>query len=63
MLLTALDIRNKCYMNENAVFSADLKRYLTDSLQKRLALDIAYSTADFGNNNIGICLFAYIIDE
>ena len=61
MFLTALDIRNEGYVDENAVFSAHLKRYLTDSLKERLAFDITYRTADFCDDNICVCLFTYVI--
>ena len=33
-------IRNKCYVNEKAVFSADFNRKLTDCFKKRLGFDI-----------------------
>lgn len=63
MLFTALNVRNKCNMNENTVFSADFKRNLTDWLKERLAFNIAYCTADFCNYNISISLFTYIVNK
>ena len=50
-------------MNINGVFPADLKTYLTDSLQKGLAFNISRSAADFCNNHIGIGLFAYAVNK
>ena len=45
-------IRHKSYMDEHAILSAIIARKLTDSLQKRLALDIADCSADFHKANI-----------
>ena len=49
-------IRNKCYVNEKAVFSADFNRKLTDCFKKRLGFDIADSTADFYKANVSSCV-------
>ena len=49
-------IRNKCYVNEKAVFSADFNRKLTYCFKKRLGFDIADSTADFNKANVSSCV-------
>ena len=63
MFLTALYVRHKAYMNEKAVFLADFKRYLSDSLQKRLAFYISDSTAYFRDDDIRPRRIAERIDE
>ena len=49
-------IRNKCYVNEKAVFSADFNRKLTYCFKKRLGFDIADRTADFNKANVSSCV-------
>ena len=44
-------------MNVAAVFFADFVFYLPDSLDKRQGLDVADSTADFRNDDVGIRFF------
>ena len=63
MLAGALDIWNQGNMDKQAVFAAHLMRNLPDRFQKRLALNIAGGAADFGNDHIGIGLFAHRIDK
>ena len=52
MLLTALDIRYKTYMNEKAVFLSNFNGYLSDSFKERLAFNITDSSAYLRDNNI-----------
>ena len=63
MLIGAGEIRNEGDMQENAVLFRKLQRDLTDSLQKRLAFDIADRTADLGDDDVGVGLFADLIDK
>jgi len=53
MLLTALYVRYKTNVYEQAVFLAYFNRYLSDSFKERLALNIADSSAYFGYYYIG----------
>ena len=50
-------------MNVEPVVLSDLVTDLTNRLDKRLAFDIAYCAADFGNYNVGVGLFADGIDK
>ena len=50
-------------MDIEAVFLADFMADLTDSLEKRLALDVTYGAADFGDNNVSVGFLADGVDE
>ena len=50
-------------MDEKAVFFTDLEGYLSDRLKEGLRLDIAYRAAYLGDNDVGVGLFGYGIDE
>ena len=50
-------------MYEQTVFSADLERYLPDRLYERLRFYVADRAAYLGNDDVGICLFAYAVNE
>ena len=63
MLARSFQIRHKRHVDIQAVVLTNLVTYLSDSLNKRLALDIAYCTADFGNYNVGVGLFAHAVNE
>ena len=58
VLTRGFQIWHKRYMNVKPVFLSYLLPHLTDSLQKRLALDVADGAADFRNYNVGVGLFA-----
>ena len=51
-LIRAGDERNERYVDEQAVAAADFGRYLTDSLEKRLRLDVAGGAADLGDDDV-----------
>ena len=50
-------------MDEQAVFSSDLKRNLPYRFDKRLGFDISDCSADFGNYNIGACFSSDAVDK
>ena len=50
-------------MDEETVFSAYFKRDLAHCFNKRLRLNIAYSTSDFGDNHIGTRFLTYTVDK
>ena len=50
-------------MDIKRVFFTYLKPYLTDSLQKRLAFDIARCAADFGYYYIGVGFSAHGVNK
>ena len=52
------DIGNQRHMDVQHIVFAHILFYLTDSFQKRKAFNIAYRTADFGNDKIGIVIVA-----
>ena len=58
MLSAGLQVGYQRHMNIACVVPADFQADLTDGLDKRLALDIADRTADFGDNNVRVGLFA-----
>ena len=62
-LVRAGDERNERYVDEQAVAAADFGRYLTDSLEKRLRLDVAGGAADLGDDDVSRGLFADRVDE
>ena len=61
MLLGAVQIRNKRYVDKKTVFSAHLKGNLPYRFYKRLRFDIAYRAADFGYYHIGVGVLADVI--
>ena len=63
MLIRAMKIRNQRYMNKQTVLTSYLKGHLPHRLQKRLRLDIAYGSADFGNNHIRVRLLPDAVDK
>ncbi len=56
MFMGTDQIRNQGNMDKQAVVSADLRRKLTDGLQKRLALNIADRAAHFNDRYVNIVL-------
>ena len=44
-------IRNQSHMDQNRILMTDFMLKLTDGLQKRLAFDITYRTANFDNSD------------
>ena len=55
-----MDIWNQSYVNvENVVAVRNILLNLTNSFQEWQRFDIAYGTADFGDNNISIVIAAY----
>ena len=63
MLVRAAKEGDKRYMDIKRVFFTYLKPYLTDSLQKRLAFDIARCAADFGYYYIGVGFFTHGVNK
>ena len=63
MLARSLEVGDESYMDIQAVFLADFMADLTDSLEKRLALDVTYGAADFGDNNVSVGFLADGVDE
>ena len=63
MLIRASEERNKSNVNEQAVLSSYLERYLSYRLDERLGLDITDRTADLCDDDIGIGLLTNSIDK
>ena len=61
-LLGACDIGNESYVDIDSVLSAHLCADLSDSLKEGGGLDIAHSTADLGDNDVGVAFLAYTVD-
>ena len=59
----ALQIRNERHVDEQAVLLSLLQRYLSDRLQERLALDIAYRAADLRYYHVRVARLAYVVYE
>ena len=55
--------RNESNVDEEAVLSSHFERYLSYRLDEGLRFDIAYRTADFRDDDVGIGLLAYSVDE
>ena len=54
--LRSTQIRNQRYMDQNGVIMAHLMLELTNGLQKRLALDVTYGTADLDDGDAGLII-------
>ena len=63
MLLRAVQIRHQSYVNEKTVFASDFERNLSDRLDERLRLYIAYRTAYLGYDDVGVRVFADVVNE
>ena len=61
--LRARNIGYQGDVNETAVVSSHFPCDLTDSLDKRLAFDIAYRAADFGYDHVGVRGLADVVDK
>jgi len=55
------NVRYQCNVNVEHVVTADFLLDLTDCFEERQAFDIAYSTANFRNDDIGIIVIPYAI--
>lgn len=54
--LRSAQIRNQRYMDQNRIVMADFMLELTNGLQERLALDIAYGTTDLNDGDTGLVI-------
>ena len=63
MLVRAAQIGDKRHVDEQTVLPANLQRNLPDGLQKRLRLNVADGTADFGDDDVCVGFLADGIDE
>ena len=63
IFVRAGNVRNEADVNEQAVFSAYVRGVLSDCFEKVRALDVAYRSADFGDNHVGFGNFGVLSDE
>ena len=61
VLLRAVQIRNERHVDEEAVFTPDLKRDLTHRLDERLGFYVADRAANLGDDNVRVRVFADVI--
>ena len=50
-------------MNRNSVFTSYFSHDLSYGFKERSTFNIAYSTADFCNNNVRISFSSYLVDS
>ena len=57
------NVGHQSYVDKTAVVPADFPCNLTDCLDKGLAFYVAYRSADFRYNHVGVGSFAYVVDK